>query len=54
VPSNVSRFGGQPECDKARKLKPTQTAAIGITGNKLKAVGIQEIAFRVGKKGFQT
>ena len=32
------------------ELKPTQTAAIEITGNKLKAVGIQEITFRVGKR----
>jgi hypothetical protein len=34
------------------KLQPTQTAARGITGNKLQTTGIQTITVRVGSKTF--
>jgi hypothetical protein len=34
------------------ELQPTQTADRGITGNKLKAAGTQNIIFRMGKKTF--
>jgi hypothetical protein len=35
------------------ELHPTQTAARGITGNKLKTAGTQDMIFRVGKKTFR-
>jgi hypothetical protein len=35
------------------ELQPTQTAAGGITGNKLKAAGTQDIILWVGKKTFR-
>jgi hypothetical protein len=34
------------------EILTTQTATRGITGNKLKTIGAQEITFKVGKKRF--
>ena len=52
VDSGASLSVMRPKVSNA-ELHPTQTAAKGITGNKLKITGNQVITFRVGSKTFE-